>query len=81
MSKSILQAYNAIVESQCNRQPVDEDEEVHSGEVLNRVAEGLRDLLNKIEKHTAKPSRLRSGVKTLRIPDEPSGSSWLPSIK
>lgn len=81
MSKSILQAYNAIVESQCNRQPMDEDEEVHSGEVLNRVAEGLRDLLNKIEKHTAKPSRLRSGVKTLRIPDEPSGSSWLPSMK
>lgn len=81
MSKSILQAYNAIVESQCNKQPMDEDEEVHSGEVLNRVAEGLRDLLNKIEKHTAKPSRLRSGVKTLRIPDEPSGSSWLPSMK
>ena len=81
MSKSILQAYNAIVESQCNLQPMDEDEEVHSGEVLNRVAEGLRDLLNKIEKHTAKPSRLRSGVKTLRIPDEPSGSSWLPYMK
>jgi len=81
MSKSILQAYNTVVESQCDIQTMDEDEEMHSSEVLSSVAEGLRDILNKIEKYNAKPSRLRSGVKTLKIPDEPSGTSWLPSIK
>lgn len=81
MSKSILQAYNAIVESQCDQHAMDEDEEMHISEVLSSVAEGLRDILNKIEKHTARPSRLRSGVKTLKIPDEPGGASWMSSMK
>ena len=56
---------------------VDEDEEGRAN-ILREIANGLKDILEKIEKYTAQPSRLRSSVKTLRIPDEPGETRWMP---
>lgn len=81
ITNKIAKAYQTVVESQVEKMIADEDEEVSTSRVLSDIAEGLRDILNKIEGHISKPSRLRSGVKTLKIPDEPEGSSWLPSLK
>lgn len=78
--KDIAKAYRTVVENTM----LDEDEETSTREVLMKISSGLRDILDSIDKHLSGSSsrtRLRSGVKTLRIPDEPEGSSWLPSLK
>ena len=81
-TQNMLKAYQTVVESQCEKMMIaDEDEEESTSRVLSDIAEGLRDILNKIEGHISKPSRLRNSVKTLKIPNEPEGSSWLPSLK
>ena len=75
-NNSLCNAYKTVVENQVTPM-VDEDEEGRAN-ILREIANGLKDILEKIEKHTAQPSRLRSSVKTLRIPDEPGETSWMP---
>lgn len=83
-TQNILKAYQTVVESQISSSIPDEDDETSTREILSKISTGLRDILDSIDRHlssSGNKARLRSGVKTLKIPDEYEGSSWLPSLK
>ncbi len=75
MDSKIYNAYKNVVESQVTPM-VDEDEEGRV-DILGEIANGLRDILEKIESYNSKSSSTRS----IKIPENPEDVSWLPSTR
>ena len=75
MDSKIYNAYKTVVESQVTP-IVDEDEEGRA-DILGEIANGLRDILEKIESYNSKSSSTRS----IKIPENPEDVSWLPSTR
>lgn len=77
ITNNIAKAYQTVVESQISKMTVDEDEETSTKELLTNVAEGLKGILENIEKYLS-----RSGEpKTLKLPENPEDTSWIPSVR
>ena len=75
MDSKIYSAYKTVLESQTPNQ-LSEDEEGRA-DLLGEIANGLRDILEKIESYSARtPS-----AKSIKIPDNPEDVSWLPSSR
>lgn len=74
ITKDIAKAYQTVLESQHNR-VVDEDEESSTKELLANVADGLKGILENIEKYLSRSNEL----KTLKLPENPEDTSWIPS--
>lgn len=75
--KDIAKAYQLVVENKAIDKVSDEDEETSSKAILSTIADGLRDILDKIEAHMGKSA----GPKTLKIPENPEDTSWIPSAR
>lgn len=76
ITRDIAKAYQTVLESQHNK-IVDEDEETSTKELLSNIAEGLKGILDNIEKYLS-----RSGEpKTLKLPENPEDTSWIPSTR
>lgn len=76
IARDIAKAYQTVLESQHNK-IVDEDEETSTKELLSNIAEGLKGILDNIEKYLS-----RSGEpKTLKLPENPGDTSWIPSTR
>jgi hypothetical protein len=75
MDSKIYNAYKTVVESQIPNQ-VDEDEEGRAN-ILSEIANGLKDILEKIENYNSRSS----STKSIKIPDNPEDVSWLPSTR
>ncbi len=76
-SQNILKAYQTVVENQISKEVSDEDEETSSKAVLTTIAEGLKDILEKIEGHLGRSAEPR----TLKLPENPEDTSWIPSTR
>ena len=74
MDSKIYNAYKTVIESNHPNTFVDEDEESRVN-ILNDIAAGLRDILDKIENYTSKsPSGER-----IKLPENPEDFSWIRS--
>lgn len=76
ITKDIAKAYQTVLESQHNK-AVDEDEEGSTKELLANVADGLKGILDNIEKYLSRSNE----PKTLKLPENPEDTSWIPSTR
>lgn len=74
MDSKIYSAYKTVIENNNPNAGIDEDEESRIN-ILNDIATGLKDILDKIENYTSKsPSGER-----IKLPENPEDFSWIRS--
>ena len=73
MDSKIYNAYKLVKENQ--HQVEDEDEELSQNNILREISNGLKDILNSIDKYLS--DRPQSKNVTWKLPDNPEDTSWL----